>query len=69
MRMYKCKVCHGLCDPGELEGDVCFDCRKEDIEKQMQRQAQRSFEIRKEWNQFLQQRYKQQIDGQMAIKL
>lgn len=27
VKKYECKICHGLCDPGELEGDVCFECR------------------------------------------
>lgn len=67
--MYKCYVCNGLCDPGELEGGVCFECRQENTERKLQLQAQKSLDIRKEWNQFLQQTYKQQSDGQMAIKL
>lgn len=29
MKGYQCKICGGLCDPGELVGGVCADCRKE----------------------------------------
>ena len=50
MRMYKCYVCNGLCDPGELEGGVCFECRQENTERKLQLQAQKSLDIRKEWN-------------------
>lgn len=30
---YKCSVCHGLCDPGELTGGVCLECREEEERK------------------------------------
>ena len=26
---YKCSVCGGNCDPGELVGDICLDCLEE----------------------------------------
>ncbi len=26
---YKCCVCGGICDPGELTGGVCFECRRQ----------------------------------------
>lgn len=28
MYSYKCDVCGGMCDAGELENGVCFDCRQ-----------------------------------------
>ena len=27
---YICKICGGICDPGELAGGICFECRQED---------------------------------------
>ena len=30
---YQCNECGGLCDPGELSGGVCWDCREELKEK------------------------------------
>lgn len=27
---YICNICGGVCDPGELAGGICFDCRQED---------------------------------------
>lgn len=33
MRNYECKSCHCICDPGELVGDTCIECReKEQLE-------------------------------------
>lgn len=59
MRMYECHICHGLCDPGELEGGVCFDCRQADI----QRQENRTLDNIRAWNQMLHR----QSDGQMVM--
>lgn len=25
--MVECSVCHGMCDPGEIVGGVCDECR------------------------------------------
>lgn len=65
MRMYEyeCHICHGLCDPGELENGVCFECRRKAAEKEEARQ----FEIRKELVQMMYARYAQQPDGQMVM--
>lgn len=63
MYMYECHICHGLCDPGELENGVCFECRKRSAEKEEARQ----FEIRKELAQLMRERYAQQPDGQMVM--
>lgn len=30
MRNYECKVCHGICDPGELTGYTCIECREKE---------------------------------------
>lgn len=32
MNRYRCCDCGGICDPGELENGVCFDCRKGDLD-------------------------------------
>lgn len=63
MRMYECHICHGLCDPGELENGVCHDCRADAVNREEKRQ----FDIRKELNQILHQKYRQQADGQMVM--
>lgn len=26
---YECNCCGSICDPGELRGGICFDCREE----------------------------------------
>ena len=28
--MVECSVCHGMCDPGEIVGGVCDECREEE---------------------------------------
>lgn len=63
--MYECHICGGMCDPGELENGVCFECRSKDAE----RAEKRSFEIRRSINQMLQERIRQQKDGQMAMRV
>lgn len=57
---YKCHICGGMCDPGELEGGVCFSCRTE----AMERREMRSLEIRKEIGRLMQERLQEQADGQ-----
>lgn len=37
MGRYECRICHGTCDPGELVGGVCGECR-ERAEEESQRQ-------------------------------
>lgn len=63
--MYECHICGGTCDPGELENGVCFDCRKSSVE----RREKREFSIRKELNQIIRSRLKEQHDGQMVMRL
>ncbi len=38
---YKCHICDGICDPGELENGVCHECRAEEAE----RRNRKEFEI------------------------
>lgn len=33
--MYRCNVCGGNCDCGELVGGVCLECREEQNKKQL----------------------------------
>ncbi|MCH5271607.1 MAG: hypothetical protein J1E83_12800 [Lachnospiraceae bacterium] len=63
MRMYECHVCHGLCDPGELQNGVCHECRSEAVHREEKRQLG----IRKELNQMLSERLRQQADGQLVL--
>lgn len=62
MFSYECHICGALCDPGELENGVCFDCRKEDI----QRQDARNCQTIRELNQMMRARYAVERDGQMV---
>lgn len=40
MRNYECRVCGDLCDPGELTGGICIECReKEELETAMHGRA------------------------------
>lgn len=56
--MYKCKRCGGQCDPGELRGGTCDECREEE----------RVLEIRREWNQkMLAKNVIEQLDGQLVL--
>lgn len=63
MFRYECHICHGLCDAGELENGVCFNCRSEALSRQEDRQLQ----IRKELNQTIKARYAVQTDGQLCF--
>lgn len=65
MRGYECHICGGICDPGELENGVCFDCRSNDVK----RIEQHRLDVRKSINLMLQDRIRQQNDGQMAMRI
>jgi hypothetical protein len=52
-----------MCDAGELENGVCYDCRQEDIRRMEARSSQK----RKELNQLLKAKYAEQADGQMVM--
>ena len=30
MKGIECPICHGRCDPGEMIGGVCLECREEE---------------------------------------
>lgn len=58
--LYSCHVCGGMCDPGELENGVCFDCRKEAVEKK----ESSTLALMREWNNLV----GQQANGQMRLE-
>ena len=62
---YKCRICGGICDPGELENGVCFDCRKEALK----RKDDYEFGIRKELNQLIQSKIREQRGGQKVMRM
>lgn len=59
---YKCHVCGGDCDPGELENGVCFECRSYAVQKQDEKSCQTIREINKK----IRERYALQSDGKVA---
>lgn len=63
MYQYRCHSCGGLCDAGELQNGVCYDCRQEDIK----RMEAHSLQKRVELNQLLKAKYAEQADGQMVM--
>lgn len=32
---YECRICHGICDPGELIGGICRECEEEERQRQI----------------------------------
>lgn len=56
--MRKCEQCGCLCDPGDLQGGVCDDCREE-----YERQAQRNEDRR----QMLARHIAERADGQLVM--
>lgn len=65
MGRYECKICHGVCDPGELTGGVCQECQVETME----RREKIDLEMRKDIGHLIQARYRKQADGQLAMEL
>lgn len=65
MYQYKCHDCGGLCDPGELENGVCWDCR----EKASRQREEQSLHIRMEFNRKLHFQCTEQPDGQLALRI
>lgn len=63
MYMYRCHVCGGMCDAGELESGVCYECREE----QTRKLETKSLQTRKDINQLIKARYAEQHDGQMVM--
>lgn len=39
MYCYQCSICKGMCDAGELENGICYECR----EKKAMQQKERRF--------------------------
>ena len=33
MKGIECPICHGRCDPGEMIGGVCLECREEERQR------------------------------------
>ncbi len=60
MNRYRCAVCGGVCDPGELNGGICFECRTEETEREERRAG--------EFARIL-GAVKEQMDGQMALEV
>lgn len=56
MRRYRCSACGGICDPGELVGAVCDECREESA-----RRTERILRVCRE--------VREQKDGQMALEV
>lgn len=67
MGRYVCHVCKGLCDAGEIENGVCFECRKEASEAEERRQMQIRKDINLEIRRKMKERYGIQPDGQMVM--
>ena len=63
MYQYRCHVCGGMCDAGELESGVCYGCRDEELRKE----EARILKMRKDVNQLIRARYAEQNDGQMVM--
>lgn len=42
-QMEKCPVCHGNCDPGEIIGNKCPECREQ--ERQMRERDEYAFRV------------------------
>ncbi len=55
MFYYECGTCHGLCDPGELENGVCYECRSKEADEQDHKSCQTLWKIA------------QQADGQLVM--
>ena len=34
MKGIECPICHGRCDPGEMIGGVCLECREKEEQRQ-----------------------------------
>ena len=67
MYRYRCHTCSGLCDAGELENGVCYECRMKAAEEEERRQEARSLQVRKEINRKMQAKYAEQPNGQMVL--
>ena len=64
MYEYRCHFCGGMCDAGELENGVCFECREES----QRRREMQNMKVRKDINQKMRVLYAQHADGQMVMR-
>ena len=56
--MLRCSRCDCLCDPGDIRGSICDDCRD----------AEQALEMRREWNRkMLARNVAEQQDGQLKM--
>lgn len=56
--MLRCRRCDCLCDPGDILGGICDDCRD----------AEQAIEQRREWNRkMLARNVAEQQDGQLKM--
>ena len=39
MKGIECPICHGRCDPGEMIGGVCLECREEERQQIIRRRS------------------------------
>lgn len=39
MKGIECASCHGMCDPGELVGGICDECREEEYQRMLRRDS------------------------------
>lgn len=58
VNMVECRVCHCLCDPGDIVGGRCDDCRA--AEERRSRKLDEYIELRKRY-------LKEQADGQLVL--
>ena len=56
--MVECRVCHCLCDHGDIVGGICDDCRE--AEERRSRKLDEYIELRKRY-------LKEQADGQLVL--
>lgn len=41
MKGIECPICHGRCDPGEMIGGVCLECREEERQEEERQEEER----------------------------
>lgn len=60
-RKYRCRSCGAVCDPGELAGGLCFECR--DAAERMEKRAGAA------WSSGARISIREQPDGQMTLEV
>lgn len=56
--MIRCRICHCVCDPGDIIGGVCDDCREDAINLE---------EREEQYRQMRRKNIAEQPDGQMVL--